>query len=72
MRYSKQDSNHKMSLTQELTFIENDINYILGNNIITIEHPLTHTKLKRSLVNNKTFYKNMTFFLSPIIIKIKT
>jgi hypothetical protein len=57
MRYSKQDSNHKMSLTQELTFIENDINYILGNNIITIEHPLTHTKLKRSLVNNKTFYK---------------
>jgi hypothetical protein len=57
MRYSKQDSNHKMSLTQELTFIENDINYILGNNIVTIEHPLTHTKLKRSLVNNKTFYK---------------
>ena len=40
-----------------LTFIENDINYILGNNIITIEHPLTHTKLKRSLVNNKTSYK---------------
>jgi len=57
MRYSKQDSNHKMSLTQELTFIENDINYILGNNIITIEHPFTHTNLKRSLVNNKTFYK---------------
>jgi hypothetical protein len=57
MRYSKQDSNHKMSLTQELTFIENDINYILGNNTITIEHPLTHTKLKRSLVNNKTSYK---------------
>jgi len=57
MRYSKQDSNHKMSLTQELIFIENDVNYTLGNNIITIEHPLTHTKLKRSLVNNKTFYK---------------
>ena len=57
MRYSKQDSNHKMSLTQELIFIENDVNYTLGNNIITIEHPLTHTKLKRSLVNNKTYYK---------------
>jgi hypothetical protein len=46
-----------MSLTQELIFVENDINYILGNNIIVIEHPVTHTKLKRSLVNNKTFYK---------------
>jgi uncharacterized protein YkuJ len=57
MRYSKQDSNHKMSLRQELTFIENDINYTLGNNVIVIEHPFTHTKLKRSLVNNKTFYK---------------
>ncbi len=57
MRYSKQDSNYKASLINELTFIENDINYVLGNNIITIEHPLTHTKLKRSLVNNKTFYK---------------
>lgn len=57
MRYSNQDSNYKASLINELTFIENDINYVLGNNIITIEHPLTHTKLKRSLVNNKTFYK---------------
>jgi uncharacterized protein YkuJ len=57
MRYSKQDSNHKMSLNQELIFIENDVNYTLGNNVMSIEHPLTHTKLKRSLVNNKTFYK---------------
>jgi len=57
IRYSKQDNNHKMSLTQELIFVENDVNYTLGNNIIMIEHPLTHTKLKRSLVNNKTFYK---------------
>jgi len=57
LRYSKQDSNRKMSLTQELIFVENDINYTLGNNIVVIEHPVTHTKLKRSLVNNKTFYK---------------
>jgi hypothetical protein len=60
MRYSKQDSNYKMSLTQELIFIENDVNYtnaFFENNIIVIEHPFTHTKLKRSLVNNKTFYK---------------
>jgi competence CoiA-like predicted nuclease len=57
MRYSKQYSNHKMSLTQELIFIENDVNYTLGNNVIVIEHQLTHTKVKRSLVNNKTFYK---------------
>ena len=40
-----------------MLFIENDVNYILGNNVIFIEHPFTHTKLKRSLVNNKTFYK---------------
>lgn len=57
MRYRKQASNHKMSLNQELVFIENDINYTLGNNTIMLEHPLTHTTLKRSLVNNKTFYK---------------
>ena len=57
MRYFKQESNYQMSLSQELIFIENDINYTLGNNIIVIEHPFTHTKLKRSLVNNKTFYK---------------
>jgi len=57
MRYSKQYSNHKMSLTQELIFIENNVNYTLGNNVIVIEHQLTHTKVKRSLVNDKTFYK---------------
>lgn len=57
MRYHKQECNHKMALKQELVFIENDVNYTLGNNVITIEHPMTHTLLKRSLVNNKTFYK---------------
>jgi competence CoiA-like predicted nuclease len=57
MRYDKQINNYKMSLTQELIFIKNDINYTLGNNVIVIEHPLTHTKLRRSLVNNKTYYK---------------
>jgi competence CoiA-like predicted nuclease len=57
MRYTKQDNNRVMSLTQELTFIENDIPYILGNNVITITHSKTQTQLKRSLVNNKTLYK---------------
>jgi hypothetical protein len=57
MRYAKQEQNYKKSLTQELGFIEHDIHYVLGNNIITVEHPVTSTKLKRSLVNNKTFYK---------------
>jgi uncharacterized protein YkuJ len=57
MRYDKQEQNYKKSLTQELVFIEHDIHYVLGNNIITVEHPVTSTKLKRSLVNNKTFYK---------------
>lgn len=50
-------TNHKMSLTNELTFVENDITYTMGNHIIIIEHPLTHTKIKRSIVNNKTFYQ---------------
>ena len=57
MRYDKQEQNYKKSLTQELVFIEHDIHYVLGNNIITVEHPVTRTKLKRSLVNNKTFYE---------------
>ena len=57
MRYAKQDRNTRMSLTNELIFINNDINYTSLNNVIVIEHPFTHTKLKRSLVNNKTFYK---------------
>jgi len=57
MRYDKQEQNYKKSLTQELVFIEHDIHYVLGTNIITVEHPVTRTKLKRSLVNNKTFYE---------------
>ena len=57
MRYTKQYNNRVMSLTQELTFIENDIPYILGNNVITITHSKTQTQLKRSLVSNKTLYK---------------
>ena len=50
-------TNHKIALTNELTFVENDITYTLGNHVIIIEHPLTHTKIKRSIVNNKTFYQ---------------
>ncbi len=57
MRYANQDRNYKLSLTNELILIENDINYILGNNVVLIEHPITKIKIKRSLVNNKTFYK---------------
>jgi len=56
-RSDKKYVNHKMSLINELIFIENDITYELKNNVIIIEHPLTHTKIKRSIVNNKTFYK---------------
>jgi uncharacterized protein YkuJ len=59
MRYEKQDKNYKTSLLQEEIFIVNDINYLLGNNVISIEHPVTHTKVRRSLVNNKTFYKGI-------------
>jgi hypothetical protein len=58
MRYLKQDRNQELSLRQEFEFIENDIDYTeFGCNVILIEHPVFHTKLKRSLVHNKTFYK---------------
>ncbi len=57
MRYAKQDENYRMSLTQQLRLIENDVDYTLGNNVIVIEHPLTHIQLTRSLVNNKTRYR---------------
>ena len=59
MRYDKQDSNHKESLLNEMKFIENDIIYELMNNVILIEHPLTHTKIRKSLVSKKTFYKGV-------------
>ncbi len=59
MRYEKQDRNYKKSLLQEHIFIENDINYLLVNNVISVEHPITHTKVRRSLVSNKTFYKGI-------------
>jgi hypothetical protein len=57
MRHDKQDVNHIRSLTTELIFIENDIKYDFDNNVALIVHPLTKTKIKRSMVNNKTFYK---------------
>jgi competence CoiA-like predicted nuclease len=57
MRWAKQDANYKTSLKQQLWFTENDVEYTLGNSIIVIEHPLTHTQLTRSLVSNKTRYK---------------
>ena len=57
MRYQKQDQKYKKSLRQQQMLIKNDIKYTLGNNVVTIEHPLTHAKLKRSLVNNKTYYE---------------
>lgn len=57
MRYSKQSYKNKFALSQELIFVENDVKYKLYNNVIEIQHPLTETKLKRSLVNNKTYYK---------------
>jgi hypothetical protein len=61
MRHSKQDQNYKKSLTNELLMINNDIEYIVVNNVITIEHPKTKTKIRRSLVSDKTFHKGKWF-----------
>ena len=55
MRYEKQEDKFKESLKNELIFIENDVEYIKGNNIITVTHQLTNIKIRRSLVNNKTY-----------------
>ena len=57
MRYSKQCQNHEESLLSQLSLIENDIEFVLGNNVVSMEHPFTKTKIRRSLVNGKTFYK---------------
>lgn len=57
MRYEKQGRKHILSLCNELELVENDIEYKLGNNVVEIEQPVTHTKVRNSLVNNKTFYK---------------
>jgi hypothetical protein len=55
MRYGGQHANHKKAILQQIKLVENDIPYILGNNTVTITHPLTKTTLKRSLVTDKTF-----------------
>jgi len=56
MRYSKQDSNYKHSSLCQKAFIENNIKFTLGNHVATLEHPLTKTKIRQSLVHKKTYY----------------
>jgi hypothetical protein len=56
MRYSNQDHNDRKSSHQQSILINYDIKYTLGNNVVTIIHPIFKTKIRRSLVNNKTFY----------------
>lgn len=57
MRYQEQGRKSRMAINNEKIFIINDIKYTLDNNVISIIHPVTNTKIRRSLVNNKTFYK---------------
>jgi hypothetical protein len=59
MRDSKQHSNHNIALEREKVFIQNNIKYELGNHVIVITHPITQTKIRRSLIKNKTYYKNI-------------
>jgi hypothetical protein len=49
-------SNAKQCLLSQIRLIENDISFTLANNIYSLEHPLTGTKVKHSLVKEKTFY----------------
>ena len=56
MRNSKQDSNYKHSILSQITLIENDITFTLGNNVATMEHPFTKTKIRQSFVNKKTYH----------------
>ena len=57
MRDDERISKYIFSLENESIFIQNDISYEMGNNVALIEHPITTTKIKRSMVKNKTFYK---------------
>jgi len=57
MRYLNQDANYNASLIEQKILIENDIDFTLGNNVVAIEHPITHVKIRRSLVNDKTYHK---------------
>ena len=58
MRYHKQDANHKKSILIEIELVTNDIEYTLGNHVVTIKHPITNTTVRRSLIKTKTCYKN--------------
>lgn len=57
MRYSKQDDNEKKAILSQITLLENNIEFTLGNNIVSLEHPLTNVRIRHSLVNRKTYYK---------------
>jgi hypothetical protein len=57
MRKNAQYDKKKVSINQQIKFIEHDIPYILGNQIISIVQPFTKTIIKRSLVNRVTYYK---------------
>jgi hypothetical protein len=72
MRYANQYNKYKKSLEIELEFIEADVDYIENNNnIISIVHKKTNTKIRRSLVNNKTYFnkKWRTNISTRLIIK---
>lgn len=56
IRYKKQEDKYKRSLKHEIKFIENDVEYIIENNIASIRHKITNTKIRKSLVNNKTYF----------------
>jgi uncharacterized protein YkuJ len=56
MRHMNQQYNHRKSVNTLICFETENIEYIEGNNVITIFHPISKIKIRRSLINDKTFY----------------
>lgn len=57
MRKKKQKENEVKSYNMESILNDNNIEFTENNNVITIIHPHTKEKIRRSMVTNKTYFK---------------
>ena len=57
MRKKKQKENQVKSYNMESVLNDNNIEFTENNNVITIIHPHTKEKIRRSMVTNKTYFQ---------------
>jgi hypothetical protein len=57
MRRKKQKENEVKSYNMESILNDNNIEFTENNNVITIIHPHTKEKIRRSMVTNKTYFQ---------------